>query len=170
MYVIYFIFAPLIQAEKTVILCILRTVQSKFGTVYCWQLFWYITVYIYHRSKNFIKKLPSPKNQIYIKNPFETVIETVFGGWKFVTFYGYGKIKRICRHENKYFVNLVYTAKHHWNLYEWFFLHTSPSVAKSEMLQYLSYNLNTKVTFQVTKLKPDQVQNLDNNFLKGFSN
>ena len=87
MYVIYFIFVPLIQAEKTVILCILRTVQRKFGTVYCWQLFWYITVYIYHRSKSIMKKLPSPKNQIYIKNPFEIVIETVFGGWKCVTFY-----------------------------------------------------------------------------------
>ena len=82
----------------------------------------------------------------------------------------YGKIERIRRHENKHFVNLVYTAKQHWNLYEWFFLHTSPSVAKSEMLQYFSYDLSTVVTFQVRKLKLDQVQNLDNNFLKGFSN
>ena len=42
---------------------------------------------IYYRLKNFIKKLSSIENRIYIKNQFGIVIETVCAGCRFVTFY-----------------------------------------------------------------------------------
>ena len=61
---------------------------------------------------------------MFIKSLFGIVRETAFAGYKFV--------------------NLAYTAKHHWNLYAWVFvlfqqqpghdfLHISPFVAGPEM-------------------------------------